>query len=169
MALPIKILRADHVELFYTYLGVPLNPVKAERGWLVLTETGEVNFYAQRVLDTIELPTFTAPSVNDFSQKVAKTFVRGKFGTVSRFVFFTGFKYQAGDTADIEGVIGTAASAAGNELIGTLGSGAGVLSEGLEYARNRGFRKQKQEAKDAWFPVLTGKRRWQDINLKEEP
>ena len=128
MTLPTKILRADHVELFYTYLGVPLNPVKAERGWLVLTDTGVVNFYEQRQLDVRKPPTFVAPSVTEFAQKVGKTFVRAKFGKVSRFVYFTGFKYQAGGAADIEGAVGTAAS----------------------------------------VPVLTCKRRLQDINSKEQ-
>jgi hypothetical protein len=168
MTSPIRVLRADHVNLFYTYLRVPVNP-PAEKGWLVLTEAGVVKFYEQRRLNVGERPTFVAPSVTEFAQKVGKAYVRAKFGKVSRFVYFTGFKYQAGSAADIEGTVGAAASVLGNSLIGTIGSGASVLSEGLEYSRNLGgLRKRKQEAKNAWFPVLTGKRRWQDINSKEE-
>lgn len=163
-----KILRADHVELFYTYTGVPVNP-PAEKGWLVLTEAGVVKFYEQRRLSMEKPPTFVAPSVSEFTKKVGKIYVRAKFGKVNRFVRFTGYKYQAGSAADIEGAVGTAASLLGNTLIGTIGSSASIVSGANEYARNfRGLRQRKQEARNAWFPVLTGKRRWQDINSKEE-
>jgi hypothetical protein len=168
MTSPAKILRADHVKLFYTYTGVPVNP-PAEKGWLVLTEAGVVKFYEQRRLNVAKLPTFVAPSVSEFAQKVGRIYVRATFGKVSRFVLFTGYRYQAGSAGDIEGAIGTTASLLGDALIGTIGSGASIISETHEYARNfRGLRERKQEAKNAWFPVLTGKRRWQDINSKEE-
>ncbi len=34
------VVRLDHVQLYYTYMGTPLTLTEAEAGWLVLTSDG---------------------------------------------------------------------------------------------------------------------------------
>lgn len=155
------VLRADHVQLCYTYTGRPMNIGRAEQGWLVLTSQGTVKFFKLGTSVT-QLPTFVAPSIRDFTVKVRNTYAQGKFGTTKRFVTFTGFTRPSGESASGDATKG-AGMLLGNETLGQIGDAAGLVSQASVFIKNKGWHARQREAREAWFSVMRGDRPWANI------
>jgi hypothetical protein len=148
--------RADHVQLMRTYLGFPSNLTKAEAGWLVLTDSGQVCFYEQKTLDLSKPPSMSAPSVQDAAAKVGRVYAKVRFGDKRRYVYFTGFLHPAGSADGVAELAGGAGGLLGNQVLGSLGAAADVAGQSVELLRNRGYRRRKLDARRAWSALFAG-------------
>lgn len=164
------LLRADYVKLHYTWLGVPcFAPLEAEAGWLTLTDEGNVMLFEGSLLDPSRTPKFVAGNPRDlrcthYLGSMQWGALRIHFGATSRFVYFTGLQTPPGSAGDIGATAGTAASLAGQSVLGTIGQGAGLLAQLKSYyVDNPHSLAHSRAARAAWAAVLTGAVPWQQI------
>jgi hypothetical protein len=163
-------LRADHVQLFYTYMPVLLSLNMAENGWLVLHRSGEVSFIESKQLNLDARPKFTAASPSALAATPKHPKARKvRFGDKTRYLTFDGLIKPPGSASGAEATTGGAMALAG-VAVAPLVQGLGILTDLKSYTvDNRGSSERAQKARGAWLPVMDGTAPWEDIETNMPP
>jgi FHA domain len=159
------VLRADPVQLWNSIRGLWLYG-KAEKGWLILTVTGEVRFYERLPADMAAAPDLSAPSTTEFAQGIGDAGIRAHFGEQRRNVIFTGAKPRALSAEKLEEAGTTEESLAnlgdssGDRSLSVGGDAAALAIDILQGVSAIRDRKRRLAAMRAWYPVLLGEQPW---------
>lgn len=174
-------LRVDHVYLKMMHPRFRIAEGQPQAGWLALTDAGEIRFYRRRPTAMTKPPAFRTPSPEEFTRKIGATAVWGWFGDKKCYVQFTGepdperveTEEKIGDLGDSVAELGDSLSDAFPSAdFGTLGAEGDVMALGarivllVRWVRNR---KRRAAARNAWYPVLLGRRSWFMINAVPGP
>lgn len=177
-------LRIDHAELRTQVPVFGAMGGTAQPGWLVLTETGEIRFYDQKLpADMTKPPAFSAKSPREFVRKIGKIQVWAQFGEMKCLVWFDGERVpertaarieEQADQADQLGDIVGQGSAALWHMVSfaaaahIAGGVVAIIAKTLELRRIARNSKPRAAAREAWYPVLLGRQPWPMINAAPE-
>jgi len=173
-----RVLRADHVQLNGEAPGLPFiaNGVKRS-GWLVLTDQGEFRFYDKELPAMTKAPALRAAAVDEFVRKVTRLGVLVRFGKDHYNMGFTGepaperrsaeAEEKIGEGGELASSVGSLIADAGarvGQSISVVGDLASLAVDSVQLYRMATNRKRRAAAKEAWYPVLRGRRPWHLIN-----
>jgi nucleoid DNA-binding protein len=150
---PTTVVRLDHVQLYYTYMGTPLTLTEAEAGWLTLSSDGIVSFFEGRAPELGGSATYTGASPGQMIQR--RRSVRLDFSGTKRFAMFTGLTIPTGEGlergADVVEAIGETLDSATLKILALAMKGGGFSWQSLT---NPDKKQRRDDARTSWRSLI---------------